>query len=617
MTATPTPAVPTSPAVSDVAPAGMSSADGERPPKPVLTIRIGVTGHRPAKLARGDKLEHAVRTTLARLMDRLRAIRLAHPEIYAADEQVLRIVSPLAEGADRVVARAGLQAGATLLSPLPFPRDAYLQDFDSPASREDFADLLGRAEAVVELGGEREPAGQAMRAYEAVGMLVVDQCDILIAIWDGMAAAGTGGTAEIVSYARRVGRPVLWLAPCGGEQPVRSRLLMPGRAECEASEEEIAGLIERMLVPSFATIEPPRTWLHTLFGQVPPPRLVYFSEINPRFSLGGLFSWWLRLMGGGLRGWRWPTFTVASFADKASRPSHAELRALAASEQYRDPWARRLALHYAWLDGLAAYYGGLHRTAYLFNYVLAAMAVCFAAFHLVILELASVVLILAITTLGIRQSWHRKWIDYRDVAEKLRVLGFLRASVSSPDPVQVPRDLRGRAKTASWTSWIYEAIVREVGLPTMTVGPDLLGAVRHVLVAEIDGQVDYHRANAKLLHRVDHRLHRFGTLTFLVTAAVCIAHLAWPLGDWLSITMPAVGAATFAIRSQGDFARLAKRAEHMVEALTDIKADLGATALRLEHAALVASAQETAAVMWSETADWQIVFMNKPLSLPA
>jgi hypothetical protein len=44
-------------------------------------------------------------------------------------------------------------------------------------------------------GTEREDA------YELAGRAVVDRCDVVVALWDGLPARGRAGCAEIVQYA--------------------------------------------------------------------------------------------------------------------------------------------------------------------------------------------------------------------------------------------------------------------------------------------------------------------------------------------------------------------------------------------------------------------------------
>jgi hypothetical protein len=155
--------------------------------KPLI---IGVTGHR--FLAEESKLRSAVREALRRLM-------------VAFPGRALQVLSPLAEGADRLVAREVLRApGATLIAVLPLPVEDYRQDFATPASRAAFTRLLKRGAQVLVLPA---PATRN-EAYEQVGRYVADHCDALIALWDGQGAQGQGGTAEVVGRARERGRPV-------------------------------------------------------------------------------------------------------------------------------------------------------------------------------------------------------------------------------------------------------------------------------------------------------------------------------------------------------------------------------------------------------------------------
>jgi len=122
----------------------------------------------------------------------------------------LQVISPLAEGADRLVARLALEHGAQLIVPLPLPRDVYAQDFSDSASVAEFSDLLGRATEIWELNGDGADAEHRLDAYAAAGFAVVDQSDVLLAMWDGEPAAGRGGTADIVRHAVESGKAVLW-----------------------------------------------------------------------------------------------------------------------------------------------------------------------------------------------------------------------------------------------------------------------------------------------------------------------------------------------------------------------------------------------------------------------
>jgi hypothetical protein len=183
--------------------------------------RIGVTGHR--KLENPAAIEalvkQAIDAEIAGLFPPESRLKLEPARQAGATPISFRVLSALAEGADRVVARAVLSyPGARLEAVLPLALEDYLEDFASEESRAEFAALLARCGKPVLLRSRRilqdssSPAGQAelrKDAYAQAGRYVVDRCDLLIAVWDGEPSSGHGGTAEIVQYAKEQGRPIV------------------------------------------------------------------------------------------------------------------------------------------------------------------------------------------------------------------------------------------------------------------------------------------------------------------------------------------------------------------------------------------------------------------------
>jgi hypothetical protein len=128
------------------------------------------------------------------------------------NETPVRLValSPLAEGADRLVAERVLaREGSELEVVLPLDEVDYEADFKTDASRAEFRALLARARTVHWMS--RAPSRN--EAYAAAGRYVVDHCDVMIAVWDGRAANGPGGTADIVAYARERGTRLVMIQP--------------------------------------------------------------------------------------------------------------------------------------------------------------------------------------------------------------------------------------------------------------------------------------------------------------------------------------------------------------------------------------------------------------------
>lgn len=154
-----------------------------------VPIVVGVTGHRDLRPEDVPHLEAAVR----RVFDRLRA-SYRHTELV--------VVSPLAEGADRLVARVAVADEIRLVVPMPLELDDYLTDFTDEASVAEFHTLLSAAER--QFVAPRADGGTMERpaCYAHVGAYVAKHCHILLALWDGQETHKVGGTAEVVRQRR-------------------------------------------------------------------------------------------------------------------------------------------------------------------------------------------------------------------------------------------------------------------------------------------------------------------------------------------------------------------------------------------------------------------------------
>ncbi len=174
---------------------------------------VAISGHRPgAKYTDHD----AARETLL--------------AVFAALPQPVTLISALAEGADRDAANAALATGGDLIALTPFDHDEYRKDFADEASVQTFEALLDRAAKVERRRAEIEPGGaygpKRDAAYADAGFAMLDQADLLIAVWDGRAGP-YGGTSTIVASARARGMPVVWIDSHGKRPP---RMLRPEHA---------------------------------------------------------------------------------------------------------------------------------------------------------------------------------------------------------------------------------------------------------------------------------------------------------------------------------------------------------------------------------------------------
>ena len=622
----------------------------ETPPKPIFTLRIGVTGHRPDKLDQeaGAALAVQIEAMLQRKRQQLARLRDENAGLYADATPCLRVISALAEGADRLVASAALRQNCDLMAVLPFARDLYLRDFVEQASRDDFSALLGCASTIIELDGQYDPPGARKAGYASVGMNIVRHSDLLVAIWDGRSARGRGGTAEIVDYAVRNDCPVIWFSSDDNSSSYYGdlmRVLLPDRSVVVNAEKELSLWVTRLLVLQYD--EPVRKWrLMTRTSEVGAGTSFtrYLSETPPLWSMYRFFDWFQKLVTvGSHAGAAAPIPRVggdtkvsvanspradASQADDFVAKTTQEWKDLFASltcaQGFHDLKLECLAAHYGWLDQLSTYYAGLYRSAYLINYVLAAGAVLAAASWTRVgsfLELVILVAILTLTFWGMARRWHERWIEYRELAEELRTTRYLRIVASPPVTPQLPLHLSQPDGVAAQTGWLHRAIVRECGLPSMAFKSEYIERVRKYLIEyEVADQIRYHQANSERLQVFDHRLHLLSASAFILSFVVALVHLSLEVFalNYLAILLPTIGAALFGIRNQGEFNRVSEWSKRMKAALSLIRDDLKHSANSIpDRQSLEAKAQVIARTMLSETSDWQMVFRARPLELPA
>jgi hypothetical protein len=249
------------------------------PPKSPLALRIGVTGHRPDPVNIPEEKRKrplpdmpAIHKAIHEILEVIRnsfngiAHRNGHlfdlkPNQYSQPGGgALCIVSALASGADQWVAQiaTGPDFNFELQCILPFHRDEYVKDFSEPSDIELFNILLQQASSVLELDGKvneeedgnREPDS---RSYEAAGRAVLNQTDILIAIWDGEEARGKGGTGQVVKEALLNGIPVIWIpwnSPEKWSLQATTLQLLEKLSDMEGDADLLSEIIEELLLPS-------------------------------------------------------------------------------------------------------------------------------------------------------------------------------------------------------------------------------------------------------------------------------------------------------------------------------------------------------------------------------
>jgi hypothetical protein len=155
-------------------------------------VKIGVSGHRFLN----DTFE--LRNSIFEVLE----------NIYTRhNHSKFQIFSPLAIGADQLVAECGLENPTTrLIVLLPMPMVDYLEGF-SAREKTGFMRLFNRREEMIQL----PHFGKKDGAYLKMGDFLLDSIDYLIIMWNGKPARGIGGTAQIVKLARQMKLPTAWI----------------------------------------------------------------------------------------------------------------------------------------------------------------------------------------------------------------------------------------------------------------------------------------------------------------------------------------------------------------------------------------------------------------------
>ncbi len=595
------------------------------PPYLPFALTVGITGHRLGGLA--DGRVWAIEDEIALALDTVEgeALGLFNREagLFAKAAPVLTLVSPLADGADQMAAQAGLDRGWRLQAILPFDRKTYIRDFDGHEAQARFISLIERADCVLELPGDPDDDAEA---YMAAGRATIAHCDVLIAIWDGKPPRGRGGTAEVVHLAVAQGTPVIHI-PADGETPIA--LLWSGFDPNVVTRGGHDRGVRQPFEPDLL-----RRLLDALL--TPPP------QSNEREFYDRFLAEKSRRVRGRIE---YPVLLMLAGVSRLKSSHWRESKCAAAIEA---EWARfstgcsgkhgisasldLLERAYAWSDRLAGYYAQNFRSGHIFNFILAASAVLLglSSFALpasktevAVVEFAVALAVIFNTKFGVSHEWHRRWLDYRQLAERLRPLRSLKLlGIAAPDAPgshtnPVPR---------RWIDWYAAGVWRAMGCPNGAIDKERAARLAEAIAChEIEPQIAYHEATAKQIDTLDVRLEGLATFLFVLTlaaSALVIVMLQvnpeWVnrMSNWLTLLsagFPAVGTAIFGIRFQGDFGGSAERSRSTAQTLRSIEAQMAAT-----HGDLARSAdlfEQAARAMLADLDEWRLVNQQQELSV--
>lgn len=562
----------------------------------IAPLMVGVVAHRDLLPTE----ETGLRQHLAGFFERLRREHPGTP---------LRLLCGLAEGGDQLAAEVALGLGIPLVAALPMPRRLYAADFDA-AGLARFDRLLAEAEvlelplapgcdeaAIARAGAARD------RQYARLGVFIASHSQILLALWDGKPSDALGGTAQIVHY----------------------HLF-----------EELPGQRRISDAPNLFADDDNDLVFHIVCSR-------HRDDGGPKPPLQPLQT-------------RWLTADAVSSGDEPMPAAYAQMFRRTAdfnadARKYRErigaeactllpkvppaplpAGVRRIDALFAQADWLAVHFQRRVNDALLAEHVIAVlMGLSFLLYSeldappwFIGLFLVLFGLGLAIWRIGERREWHRRYLDYRVLAEGLRVQCHLAlAGVAEPDSASFAYDsflqkqdvelgwirhvmrgasLRGGGRVASsaaWLDWVGEHWVGHAEPP--------------------GGQLGYFKRRAILRERHYHRTRRLGlaclALGLLVASILMLAH-PWidePLSGYLLVAMGML-ALIAGVREAYSFKKADKELIKQYRFMTRV---FGNARKRLDRAGDDAERRRVLAALGDaaleEHAEWILLHRDRPL----
>ena len=602
-------------------------------PKPPLAFRVGAVAYLPVRLKNANykELKCVLHDILQVIQYEVSIFGRDHKELFSQTAPVLRAISPLAEGADRLFAEQAIDLGWELNCIMPFHQEEYEKDFTNAAalvsdSLERYFKLLARAEAKdklkrFELNGSRDESEVADGKCRRV---VLNQSDIFIVIGDGLHEDEFGGTEEPLNEAIRQGIPVIWVDTCAPHtwqiiqssapkppepnprstpdgsgmfetlRKVVRELLMVPEPQIREDRKTAPGTnpeLEKNGILSFLTDNiilntSKRCWnkIKSLMGvnaETPYEELMHFyNEKKPAWTLAVIWKAFRDIVAE--RSFPKVCFRPSPFED-AAKDKWPESTATPADEM-----VNRLRPFFAWPDQLSILYSNRYRSTFIIVFLLAATAVAMAlapvGFHLPIgpinainctrLELMSIGVILLVVYLGHKGKWHERWIDNRLAAEllrHLRIVNLMGGERSFPG-IPAHHEYYGHP-SATWIGWYVRAVTRSIGLPEIKIDQEYLKTSLVHINNLLADQLNYHLSNSSRCENIERRLHQGTVFLLLLTGLSCILHLCHfdhieSLLTFFCGFFPSLGASLAGINNQGEFRRLTHRSKAMISQLT-------------------------------------------------
>ncbi len=500
------------------------------------------------------------------------------------------ILSALAEGADRIVAEVILETvNAKLEAILPLTKEDYLTDFKADGSVKQFEALLKMDSSAISLRNKSiaEEYTETMRgparrkAYWQVGKHIVDRCDVLIVIWDGVASAGKGGTYDVMEYAKKQKRPFILINST--DPDIEVKLVKGNGIHAEAI----------VHIDHYNTYELPSQTIHDYKENV---FKEYFNEKK--------FPWSKNFNSNILTGLKEDLF-----------PYYARASLLAKSYKNRYKWTGQLA----YICSTVAV-------------IILLISIVFNIFTLAafFIEFFLLLFIFSIITLAQKRKVHTRWLEYRFLVERIRACPYFFLAGKEESGAIVTSNSGPKPIKGQWAVMVFSEIWHQLnsnyrkhyaGQIENSFNPDLIPYVQKSL---IEGQISFQKKYFKRNNRKNNLLERGGRLIFFIAILAALAHiilsylgpdshqmhLIHQILTVLALSLPTIAAAFEGVRRQSEYSRNKNRSEAMKANLEEIDNKFESTEGEEEFYKLLREVDE---LMLSETKEWMMLMIPAEL----
>lgn len=562
-----------------------------------VSLVIGVTSHRNIPAHEVEPVRRRVREFFAQLQRDFPTLPLV-------------VLSALAEGGDQLVAEEALAVGARLIAPLPLPRELYVEDFHHQATLAVFDSLCARAQVIdLPLLPDSTPHGigshgsQRNRQYGQAGVFIARHCHLLLAIWDGKSSDKVGGTAQVAQYF------------LSGVMPGVAERRRNGRRHLLGSGDErlVCQIVCSRDADDGVPLSPlqPGQLLWRTQTEISPPDAPMPMAFRHTFA-------------------RMAEFDTECLKYRKHIESNATAKGTTHSESAT--LARPEAALFRAADWLAVHFRQRVLLAMRVIYTLAAvMGIAFTIYdnlpdqddfiYVFLLLFASGVWL---STLAKRRGWHRKYLDYRALAEGLRVQGYWhRAGISLTGDPEFAQDsfMQKQDIELGWT----RNVMRSAGLERVAPRSDNPEQELREVICEWvgdaahGGQVDYFRSKAVQRTRQHHLTEMLGFASLLggIGISIVLAALAHQLtADTKNILVVIMGVLSIlaAVREAYAFKKadkeLIKQYRFMQRIFDEARKALAATSEATEQREILHALGEAAL---AEHAEWALMHRQRPL----